>query len=141
MPLALRSPDRLVGVLNILSLARREFDADELAFLETAAGEMAIAIENARLYSQTDAELQRRISQLSTLQQMSRLVASTLELSELLQLISEQTMELSNAVAVEIYASGVASPDVSSCSPDTRSMNRARWMAWRMMFASWLTTW
>ena len=103
VPLALRSPDRLVGVLNILSLARREFDADELAFLETAAGEMAIAIENARLYSQTDAELQRRISQLSTLQQMSRLVASTLELSELLQLISEQTMELSNAVAVEIY--------------------------------------
>ncbi len=103
VPLALRSPDRLVGVLNILSLDRREFDADELAFLETAAGEMAIAIENARLYSQTDAELQRRISQLSTLQQMSRMVASTLELSELLQLISEQTMELSNAVAVEIY--------------------------------------
>ncbi len=103
VPLALRSPDRLVGVLNILSLDRREFDADELAFLETAAGEMAIAIENARLYSQTDAELQRRISQLSTLQQMSRMVASTLEFSELLQLISEQTVELANAVAVEIY--------------------------------------
>ena len=103
VPLALRSPDRLVGVLNILSLTRREFDVDELAFLETAAGEMAIAIENARLYSQTDAELQRRISQLSTLQQMSRMIASTLELSELLQLISEQTMDLSNAVGVEIY--------------------------------------
>ncbi len=103
VPLALRSPSRLVGVLNILSLNRREFAAAELAFLETAAGEMAIAIENARLYSQTDAELQRRISQLSTLQQMSRMVASTLELSELLQLISEQTVDLSNAVGVEIY--------------------------------------
>ncbi len=103
VPLALRSPDRLVGVLNILSLNRREFNAYELAFLETAAGEMAIAIENARLYSQTDAELQRRISQLSTLQQMSRLVASTLELPDLLQLISEQTTELANAVGVEIY--------------------------------------
>jgi two-component sensor histidine kinase/putative methionine-R-sulfoxide reductase with GAF domain len=103
VPLALRSPDRLVGVLNILSISRREFDADELAFLETAAGEIAIAIENARLYSQTDAELQRRISQLSTLQQMSRMVASTLELDDLLQLISEQTSELSSAVGVEIY--------------------------------------
>jgi two-component sensor histidine kinase/putative methionine-R-sulfoxide reductase with GAF domain len=103
VPMALRSPDRLVGVLNILSIRRREFDEDELAFLETAAGEIAIAIENARLYSQTDAELQRRISQLSTLQQMSRMVASTLELDDLLQLICEQTSELSNAVGVEIY--------------------------------------
>jgi len=103
VPLALRSPDRLVGVLNILSISRREFDPDELAFLETAAGEIAISIENARLYSQTDAELQRRISELSALQQMSRMIASTLELDDLLQLISEQTSALSNAVGVEIY--------------------------------------
>jgi two-component sensor histidine kinase/putative methionine-R-sulfoxide reductase with GAF domain len=103
VPLALRSPDRLVGVLNILSLNRRVFDADELAFLETAAGEMAIAIENARLYVQTDAELQRRISQLSSLQRMSRMVASTLELSAVLDLIMEQIIKLSSAVGIEIY--------------------------------------
>ena len=103
VPLALGAPDRLVGVLNILSAARREFDADELAFLETAAGEIAIAIENARLYSETDAQLRRRISQLATLQQMSRMVASTLDLSEVLRLISRQTAELSQATAAEIY--------------------------------------
>lgn len=103
VPLALRSPDRLVGVLNILSLSSREFDADEVAFLETAAGELAIAIENARLYSETDAELRLRISELGTLQQMSRMVASTLDLSELLGLITKQTVELARAVAAEIY--------------------------------------
>ena len=111
VPLALRSPDRLVGVLNILSISRREFDRDELAFLETAAGEIAISIENARLYSQTDAELQRRISQLSALQQMSRMVASTLELDDLLQLISQQTSELSSAVGVEIYRQQRSQPN------------------------------
>ncbi len=103
VPLALSSPDRLVGVLNILSLDRREFDQDDLNFLETAAGEMAIAIENAQLYSQTDAELQRRIQQLSTLQQMSRLVASTLDLPKLLNLICVQASDLSHAAGVEIY--------------------------------------
>lgn len=103
VPLALRSPDRLVGVLNILSQTSREFDADEVAFLEMAAGELAIAIENARLYSETDAELRRRISELATLQQMSRMVASTLDLSELLSLITKQTVELARAVAAEIY--------------------------------------
>ena len=103
VPLALRSPDRLVGVLNILTLTSREFDADEVAFLEMAAGELAIAIENARLYSETDAELRQRISELGTLQQMSRMVASTLDLSELLSLITKQTVELARAVAAEIY--------------------------------------
>lgn len=103
VPLAVGTPQRLVGVLNILSIARREFDPDELAFLETAAGELAIAIENARLYSETDAQLQRRITQLGTLQQMGRMVASTLDLSEVLRLISQQTVELSQATAAEIY--------------------------------------
>ncbi|MBX6342908.1 MAG: GAF domain-containing protein, partial [Thermomicrobiaceae bacterium] len=103
VPLALRSPDRLVGVLNILTRSRREFSPDEVVFLETAAGEIAIAIENARLYSETDAELRRRIAQLGTLQQVSRMVASTLELPVLLRVISEQTVELARARAAEIY--------------------------------------
>lgn len=111
VPMALRNPDRLVGVLNILSLKRREFDVDEVAFLETAAGEIAIAIENARLYSETDAQLRQRIAQLGTLQQMSRMVASTLDLSEVLRLISRQTVELGQATAAEIYRRPRDRPD------------------------------
>lgn len=111
IPLALGNPDRLVGVLNILARQRVEFDADELAFLETVAGELAIAIENARLYSETDAQLRQRLTQLGTLQQMSRTVASTLDLSEVLRLISRQTVELSQATAAEIYRRPVERPD------------------------------
>ncbi len=107
-PLALRSPDRLIGVLNIMTIEQREFDAEELAFIETAASEIAVAIENALLYSQTDAELHNRISQLSTLRQMSRLVASTLDLSRVLDIVSQQAVELTGGVAVEIYK---ANPD------------------------------
>ncbi|HUY98902.1 MAG TPA: GAF domain-containing protein [Thermomicrobiaceae bacterium] len=103
VPLALRSPDRLVGVLNILTIERRDFEPDELTFLETAAGEIAIAIDNARLYSETDAQLRRRISQLGSLQQMSRAVASTLDLPEVLRLITRQAVELAQASAAEIY--------------------------------------
>lgn len=103
VPLALRSPDRLVGVLNILSIERREFEPDGLTFLETAAGEIAIAIDNARLYSETDAQLRRRISQLGSLQQMSRAVASTLDLPEVLRLITRQAVDLAQASAAEIY--------------------------------------
>jgi two-component system, sensor histidine kinase PdtaS len=107
-PLALRSPDRLIGVLNIMTIDQREFDAEELAFIETAASEIAVAIENALLYSETDAELHNRISQLSTLRQMSRLVASTLDLPRVLEIVSRQAVELTGGVAVEIYK---ANPD------------------------------
>jgi two-component system, sensor histidine kinase PdtaS len=102
-PLALRSPDRLIGVLNLMTIEQREFDEEELAFIETAASEIAVAIENALLYSETDAELHNRISQLSTLRQMSRLVASTLDLSQVLEIVSRQAVELTGGVAVEIY--------------------------------------
>jgi two-component system, sensor histidine kinase PdtaS len=102
-PLALRSPDRLIGVLNLMTIERRAFVEEEVAFIETAAGEIAMAIENALLYSETDAELHNRISQLSTLRQMSRLVASTLDLPQVLELVSRQAAELTRGLAVEIY--------------------------------------
>jgi two-component system, sensor histidine kinase PdtaS len=102
-PLFLRSPDRLIGVLNLMTIQQREFDAEELAFIETAASEIAVAIENALLYSETDAELHNRISQLSTLRQMSRLVASTLDLSQVLEIVTRQAVELTGGLAVEIY--------------------------------------
>ncbi len=64
--------DRLVGVLNILTVDRREFDDEEITFLRTVAGELAISIENARLYSRTDARLRRKVAELGTLQRVSR---------------------------------------------------------------------
>jgi two-component system, sensor histidine kinase PdtaS len=103
--LALRSPDRLIGVLNLLTLEQRAFDQEELEFIETVASEIAVAIENALLYSETDAQLRDRIQQLGTLRQMSRLVASTLDLSNVLDIVSRQAMELSSGLAVEIYRS------------------------------------
>lgn len=105
VPMLIRSPraDRLVGVLNILTIDRREFDEDEIAFLETVAGELAISIENARLYSRTDARLRRKIAELGTLQRVTRTLASTLDLEDVLRLIAEQAIELINAEAAAIF--------------------------------------
>jgi two-component system, sensor histidine kinase PdtaS len=95
--------NRLVGVLNILTLDRRGFDEDEIAFLETVAGELAISIENARLYSRTDARLRRKVAELGTLQRVTRTLASTLDLEDVLRLIAEQAIELINAEAAAIF--------------------------------------
>ncbi len=105
VPMLLRGgPDeRLVGVLNILTVARREFDVNEIAFVQTVAGELAISIENARLYSWTDARLRRKVAELGTLQRVSRTLASTLDLEEVLRLIAEQAIELIQADAAAIF--------------------------------------
>jgi two-component sensor histidine kinase len=105
VPMVLRrgaEPEVLVGVINLFTLQRREFSEDEIAFLQTVAGELAIGIENARLYSRTDARLQRKITELGTMQRVSHTIASTLDLDDVLRLIAEQAVALFNVEAAAI---------------------------------------
>ena len=103
VPILLQGQNRLVGILNIHSISRREFDRDDLEFLQTVAGELAISIENARQYSSTDERLRQKLTELGTLQRVSRMLASTLDLPAVLRLISEQAIELVHAEAAAIF--------------------------------------
>lgn len=94
---------QLVGVLNIHTIDSRAFADEEIAFLQTVANELAISIENARLYSRTDARLRRKIAELGTLQRVSHSLASTLDLGDVLRLIAEKAMELFNAESAAIF--------------------------------------
>ena len=94
---------RLVGILSLHSLARRNFTCEEVAFLQTVANELAISIENARLYSRTDARLRRKLAELGTLQRVSHRIASTLDLPDVLRLIAEKALELFNAESAAIF--------------------------------------
>jgi two-component sensor histidine kinase/putative methionine-R-sulfoxide reductase with GAF domain len=103
MVLSRGQPEVLVGVINLFSMQRREFSEDEIAFLQLVAGELAIGIENARLYSRTDAGLQRKIAELGAMQRVSHTIASTLDLEDVLRLIAEQAVVLFNVEAAAIF--------------------------------------
>ncbi|MDQ3541574.1 MAG: GAF domain-containing protein [Chloroflexota bacterium] len=103
VPILLQGQNLLIGILNIHSISRREFDSDDLEFLETVAGELAISIENARQYSSTDERLRQKLTELGTLQRVSRMLASTLDLPGVLRLISEQAIGLVHAEAAAIF--------------------------------------
>ena len=109
VPILLQGQNRLVGILNIHSIERRTFDQDELEFLRTVAGELAISIENARRYSNTDERLRQKIRELGTLQRVTRSFASTLSLEGVLRLITQQAMELIQAEAAAIFRPASAS--------------------------------
>lgn len=108
VPMLLQGQNRLVGILNIHSMEPRIYDQDELEFLRTVAGELAISIENARQYSSTDEKLHQKIEELGTLQRVTRMLASTLDLNAVLRMITQNAVEISHAEAAAIFRPGNA---------------------------------
>ncbi len=103
VPMLLQGQNRLVGILNIHSVEPRIYDQDELEFLRTVAGELAISIENARQYSSTDERLHRKIEELGTLQRVTRMLAATLDLTAVLRMITQNAVEIAGAEAAAIF--------------------------------------
>ncbi len=89
--------ERLIGVISVQSTEPREFTGDEISFVEVVAGIVAINIENGRLYEQTDEQLRRKVHELATIHRVSSIIASTLNLDEVLQFITTQAVHLSGA--------------------------------------------
>jgi two-component system, sensor histidine kinase PdtaS len=89
--------ERLIGVISVLTREPRDFTRDEISFVEIVAGIIAINIENGRLYEQTDEQLRRKVHELATIHRVSSVIASTLNLDEVLQMITTQAVHLSGA--------------------------------------------
>ncbi len=97
MPIIFFTVEKLVGVISVQTAEPRDFTAEESRFLEVVAGQLAMYIENGRLYEQTDETLRRKVHELSTLHRVSALVTSTIELKGVLEIIVEQAVQLSGA--------------------------------------------
>jgi two-component system, sensor histidine kinase PdtaS len=103
VPIILFTREKLVGVFNVQSRNYRNWTTEEIRFLEMVAGEIAMAIENARLYQQTDERLRQKVQELTTLQNVSNMVAATLDLHKVLDLIVVQASQLIGADMSSIY--------------------------------------
>jgi two-component sensor histidine kinase/putative methionine-R-sulfoxide reductase with GAF domain len=90
--------DQLEGALNVRTLAPREYDQDEIDLLMAIAGQVAQAIENAKLY----AAAQRRVAELEALSRISEAVSESLYLEESLEEIVETTMGAVGATGAAI---------------------------------------
>jgi sigma-B regulation protein RsbU (phosphoserine phosphatase) len=79
--LPLKIESRILGVLDVQSDQPNDFQATDLLVLRALAHNISIAVEDARLYG----DLRRRADQLSAVAEVSRAVASILDLEALLQ--------------------------------------------------------
>lgn len=73
------------------------FEQEDVDLLQAFANQAALAIDNARLFAQTDDALQRRVEELSVLQQIDHQLHGSLELSQVLALALEWAVRLTGA--------------------------------------------
>ncbi len=78
--------ERVIGALSAQSYRRDAYDEAKVELLNTFAAQAAIAIQNAQFF----AESQRKIKQFSVLNEVARIVSSTIEIDQLLELIYDQ---------------------------------------------------
>ncbi len=83
----IQSNDQLLGVINIESVDRAAFDENDQRLLMTLAGQLATAIERARLFHTVGQQVKR----LQTLRTIDRAISSSLDLGVTLNIILDQT--------------------------------------------------
>lgn len=92
--------DRVIGVIEVIN--RKDglpFIEDDQTLLSAFAGQAAVAIENARLYTLTDQELAARVEELSVMQRIDRELNASLEISRAMRITLEWAMRQSKAEA------------------------------------------
>jgi PAS domain S-box-containing protein len=90
VPLIMR--DHSVGQIILGSRAENYFDQNDVILIDTAAGQLAGAIEQSTLLAQTDESLRRRVDQLTALTRISQELNSTLELDQLLKRVYDELL-------------------------------------------------
>jgi signal transduction histidine kinase len=92
------SRDRVIGVIEVLN--RRDFvpfDEDDERLLMAFASDAAIAIENARLFTQTDQALATRVDELSTMQQIDQELNASLDYQRVMDIALDWATRVSGA--------------------------------------------
>jgi two-component system cell cycle sensor histidine kinase/response regulator CckA len=90
---------RVLGALGVRDSLGRVFDAEDVRIAQAFADQAAIAIENARLYGET----QERLVQSETLLAVSQQVAETLDVSEMMRCVAKEAGRALGADAVGAF--------------------------------------
>ena len=91
--------DEVIGVVDIRNLEREAFGQSDVEAMEALADQLAVALENARLYEET----QRRVAELSAVQETNLRVASALDTGQILGSVARNALSLVGADDIHIF--------------------------------------
>ena len=92
--------DQARGLINLIDMHREHaFGASDVRLLQTLANAMSVALENARLFDET----QRRTRETAALAEVGRDISSTLDLATVMDRIARHAKDLLNADSSAIF--------------------------------------
>jgi signal transduction histidine kinase len=92
--------DHVIGVIELINKKDGlPFTEDDQNLLSAFAGQAAVAVDNARLYTLTDQELAARVEELSVMQRIDRELNASLEIERAMNITLEWAMRQSSAEA------------------------------------------
>jgi GAF domain-containing protein/CheY-like chemotaxis protein len=97
--------DNTLGVLDVQSLKPNAFDESNLRLLQTIASNMGVAIENARLFDETQRlfkESEQRAQELAIINSVQEELASKMDKQASYELVCEKIREVFNAQVVDL---------------------------------------
>ena len=102
VPLLVR--ERLIGAMSLAWTSERQFGQDDAALVETIGKQVAIAIENAQLFSNANKQRER----LSLVNEIGQVFASTLDLENIYLVLRERLNDLidCDSLLISLYESG-----------------------------------
>ena len=94
--------DQVLGAVTVQSYEKHAYDEADMRLLSTLATNMGVAIENGRLFQET----QRRAREMAALSEVGRDISATLDLPTVLERIAQHTIEL-----LDVCDSAIFLPD------------------------------
>jgi PAS domain S-box-containing protein len=95
VPLIIR--DRSIGQIMLGSQIENYFDRNDLILVDTAAGQLAGAIEQSTLAAQTDESLRRHVDELNAVTRISRELNTSPKLDHLLKRVYDELLQVTQA--------------------------------------------
>lgn len=112
MATPLRARGGNIGVIYVDNRIKTGlFNNSDLELLEAFAGQAAVAIDNARLFGETDEKLARRVEELQILQWIDRQLAETLDLKKAMNSTVEWAYRMGQAQSASLVMLTKEDPD------------------------------
>ncbi|HEU4744798.1 MAG TPA: GAF domain-containing protein, partial [Anaerolineales bacterium] len=97
--------DRVTGVVSVQSYRQNAFSENDLRLLQTLANSMSVALENARLFDETQRllkETEQRAAELAIINSVQEGLSSKLDFQGIIDLVGDKIREIFDAQAINI---------------------------------------
>jgi len=122
-----RAREKTLGILQVGSRTRRQFDADKVRLLEAIGNQMGIAVQKARLHDET----QQNLAHIRALHEIDKAITSTLDLETVLNVLLEKIetfLPIAAATTIRLLNPQTGDIEFLAC----RGLDEKEWKAQQM---------